>query len=103
MARDLKEFFHDKKVWLFHMIDHATRSSVSRVVTSKKKELMVKKIFQFWIEIFGHPSKMLVDNGCEFDHTESQTLCENFHIRICMTAAESPCRNGLKDIMSSLA
>ena len=32
------------------------------IVTSKKKELIVKKILQYWITIFGHPIKILVDN-----------------------------------------
>ena len=72
------------------MTDHATRYSVSFVVTSIKKELIVKKIFQYWIGIFGHPNKILVDNDGEFDNTEFQTLCDNFNIRICTTAAESP-------------
>ena len=75
------------------MIDHAT--SVSCVVTSKKKELIVQKIFQFWIGIFGHPNKILGDNGEEFDNAEFQTLCENFNIRTCTTAGESPWINGL--------
>ena len=72
------------------MTDHATRYSVSFVVTSIEKELIVKKIFQYWIGIFGHPNKILVDNDGEFDNTEFQTLCDNFNIRICTTAAESP-------------
>ena len=70
-----------KKIWLLHVIDHATRYSISCVITSKKKELIMKKIFQYWIGIFGHPNKILVGNGGEFDNTEFQTLCENFNIR----------------------
>ena len=77
------------------MTDHATRYSVSFVVTSIKKELIVKNIFQYWIGIFGHPNKILVDNGGEFDNTEFQTLCDNFNIRICTTVAESPWSNSL--------
>ena len=55
----------------------------------------MKKIFQYWIGIFGHPNKILVDNGGEFDNTEFQTLCDNFNIRICTTVAESPWSNSL--------
>ena len=95
IAMDLKEWSHEKKIWLLHMIDHCTRYSVSCVITSKKKELIVKKIFQHWIGTFGYPNKILVDNGGEFDNGEFQTLCENFNIRICTTAAESPWSNGL--------
>ena len=90
MAMDLKEWSHDKKIWLLHMVDHATKYSVSCVITSKKKELIVKKNFQYWMGIFGHTKKTLVDNGGEFDNTEFQTLCEKFYIRIYTTAAESP-------------
>ena len=71
------------------MIDYATRYSVSCVITSKKKD------FQYWIGIFGHPYKILVDNGGEFDDTELQRLCENFDITICTTAADSPWSNSL--------
>ena len=77
------------------MKDHTTRYSVSCVVTSKKEESIVKKIFQYWIGIFGHPNKILIDNGGDFDNTEFQTLCENFNTRICSTTAESPWSNGL--------
>ena len=77
MAMDLKEWSSDEKIWLLHMIDHATRYSVSCAVTSKKKELIVKKLFRYCIGIFGHPNKILVDNGGEFDNTEFQTLYEN--------------------------
>ena len=55
----------------------------------------MRKIFQHCIEIFGHPNKILVDNGGEFGNTQFQMLCENFNIRICTSAAESPWNNGL--------
>ena len=74
MAMDLKECSHDKKIWLFHVIDHVARYSVSCVITSKKKELIVKKIFRYWIEIFGYPNIILVGREGEFDNTEFQTL-----------------------------
>ena len=38
------------------MIDHATRY-VSFVVNSKKKEVIVKKLFQYWIGISVIPIK----------------------------------------------
>ena len=84
-----------KKIQFLNMTDHVTRYSVSWVITTKKKKLIVKKMFQYWIGIFGHPNKILVDNDGEFDNTEFQALCENFNISICTTAAESPWRNGL--------
>ena len=77
-------------MWLLHMTDHVTRYSVSSVITSKKKELILKKNFQYWIGILGHPNKILIDNGGEFDNTEFQTLCENLNTRLYTTATESP-------------
>ena len=96
LAMDLKEWSHGKKkIWLLHMIDYTTRYSIPCAFTSKKEELIAKIIFEYWIEIFGHPGKVLVDNGGEFNNTEFQTLCENFNVSICTTAAESPWSNGL--------
>ena len=57
--------------------------------------MIVKKIFQYCIGICDHPNKISVDNGGEFDNAEFQTLFENFDIRICTTAAESPWSNDL--------
>ena len=71
-----------KKIWLLHMIDRAKRYSVSCVATSKKKELIVKKIFRHMIGIFDHPNNILLDNGREFGNTEFQTLCENLNVRL---------------------
>ena len=56
MAIDHKEWYHDKKIWLLHTIDHATRYSISCAVTSKKKELIVKKVLQYLKGIFDHPN-----------------------------------------------
>ena len=95
IAMDLKEWCHNKKIWLLHIIDHATRYSVSCVISSKKKELIIKKIFKHWIGSFGYPKKILVDNEGEFCNEDFKSLCENFNIRVCTTAAESPWSNGL--------
>ena len=57
IAMDLKEWCHNKKIWLLHIIDHATRYSVSCVISSKKKELNKKKIFKHWIGSYGYPKK----------------------------------------------
>ena len=55
----------------------------------------MKKIFQYWIGIFGHPNRILVDHSGEFGNIEFQTLCEHFNIRICTTGIESPWNNSL--------
>ena len=55
----------------------------------------MKEMFQNWIVIFTHSNKIVVDNGGEFDNTEFQTLGQNFNMRICTAAAESPWSNDL--------
>ena len=95
LAMDLKEWSNSKKIWLLHIIDHATRYSVSCPIRSKKKEVIVSKIFQHWIGSFGHPRKILVDNGGEFDNKDFIDFSESLNIRICTTAAESPWSNGI--------
>ena len=44
------------------------------VLLLKKKELIMKEIFQYWIVIFTHLNKIVVDNDGEFDNTEFQTF-----------------------------
>lgn len=95
LAMDLKQYSYSPSVWLLHIIDHATRFSVSCVIKSKAKEVIVKKLYEHWISTFGCPQKILVDNGGEFANREFETFCENMNIRIQTTAAESPWSNGL--------
>ena len=95
VGMDLKEWSHSPKIWFLHLVDHTTRYSASCVIYTKRKEEIIKKIFQIWISIFGSAKKFLVDNGGEFDNDEFRSLCENGNIRICTTAAESPWGNGI--------
>ena len=95
VAMDLKEWSHQPTIWFLHMIDHFSQYSVSCVIHSKRKEVIVDKILKHWIATFGHPHKFLTDNGGEFCNDEFISLCENFNIRVCTTAAESPWSNGL--------
>ena len=93
VAMDLKHW--SGNTWLLHIIDHLTRFSASCVINSKRKEVIVQKIFIIWIAIFGQPLSFLVDNGGEFANDEFVTFCENMNIHIKTTAAESPWSNGL--------
>ena len=58
---DLKEYVHNK-VWILHMIDAATRYSQARLITTKRKEEIDKKIFEMWISFFGVPGTLMLDN-----------------------------------------
>ena len=51
IAIDHKAWSHNKKIRLLYMLVHATRYSVS-CVCSKNEELIVKKMFQYWIGDF---------------------------------------------------
>ena len=95
VAMDLKEFDHSKGIWFLHLIDHFTRYSQSCVIRTKRKEEIIKRIFEIWIRYFGPSKKFLTDNGGEFCNDEFMSMCENLNIRICTTAAESPWSNGL--------
>ena len=61
VAMDLKHW--DKNIWFLHLIDLATRFSVSSVITSKHKEVVLNKIL---LTGLGTPSKFFTDNGGEF-------------------------------------
>ena len=80
---------------VLHLVGHVTHYGASRVIYTKRKEEIIKKIFQIWISIFGSAKKFLIDNGGELDNYEFRSLSENVNIRICTTAAESPWRNGI--------
>ena len=95
VAMDLKQFSSSPPIWFLHLIDHATRYSASSVIRSKRKEVIVKNVFKLWITTFGTADKFLMDNGGEFCNSDFVTFCENYNIRICTTAAESPWSNGL--------
>ena len=82
-------------IWFLHLIDHATRFSASAVVTSKKREDILRGIFRIWITIFGPPSRFLSDNGGEFNNADFLEMCESLNIVVKTTAAESPWSNGL--------
>ena len=65
------------------------------MIRSKRKKVVIEGIFKIWISIFGTAGKFSVDNGNEFDNEDFRSMCENFNIRICTTAAESSWSNGL--------
>ncbi|XP_057299172.1 uncharacterized protein LOC130629827 [Hydractinia symbiolongicarpus] len=98
VAMDLKEWTDgNTKTWFLHLIDTFTKYSAATVIHSKRKEVIVKKIFEIWIGTFGCAGKFMVDNGGEFDNSEFIDFCENFNIRVVTTAAESPWSNGIVD------
>ena len=93
VAMDLK--FIDQ-VPVLHMIDHATRYSMSVHLRNKKAITVVEGAMNYWIRIFGAPSKyFLSDNGGEFVNNELFELADKFNFQVETTAAESCWSNGL--------
>ena len=93
VAMDLKFI---NQIPILHMIDHATRYSMSLRIPNKKAMTVVEGIMNYWIRIFGAPSKyFLTDNGGEFVNQELWELADKFNFRIETTAAESCWSNGL--------
>ena len=89
---DLKEYVHNK-VWILHMIDAATRYSQARLITTKRKEEIAKKIFEMWISFFGVPGTLMSDNGGEFVNNLYTEVSKKLGIRMVMPPAESPFSN----------
>ena len=65
---DLKEIkLNQKQFWILHLINAATRYTAVRLITTKKKEVIVSRLFEMWIQYFGRQTKLMTDNGGEFN------------------------------------
>ena len=56
VATDLK--FYKGKI-ILHLVDHATRLSLSSLVPSKKPDVIIKSILKNWISVFGSADQFL--------------------------------------------
>ncbi|XP_057302644.1 uncharacterized protein LOC130636814 [Hydractinia symbiolongicarpus] len=95
VVMDLKEWVKSK-IWLFYLIDTATRFTLATVIRSKLPSVIIDKTMQLWIgNGFGVPGRLLADNGGEFANEEYRDMCDNLNIEVLNTAACSPWQNGL--------
>ena len=85
IAMDLK--FYKARI-LLHLIDHATRLSLSSFVRSKEPEVILKGIFKSWIQIYGAPGKFLADNSSKFANSKFTDIAEYMNITVKKTAVE---------------
>ena len=92
VGMDLK--FHMNNI-ILHLVDHVSRLSLGCRVSSKNPEVIIKGIFNSWIQHRGAPQKFLTDNGGEFMNDKFLSMCEKMNITVLTTAAESPWSNGL--------
>ena len=90
IAMDLK--FYKGRI-LLHLIDHATRLSVSSFLKSKEPEVILKTIFKSWIQIYSATETFLTDNDKEFANSKFIDMAESMNITVKVTAAESPFSN----------
>ena len=91
---DLKEV-QKGKLWFLHMIDGATRYTAASLISTKKKEAVVEKIFQCWIAYLGAPKRLHSDCGGEFTNNVMIEMSEKLGIETSTTAGEAPFSNGL--------
>ena len=99
VAMDLKQF---RGAYILHMVDHPTRYSVAAIISSKRKEVIIDKIFKHWIVIFGAPNLFLSDNGGEFNNELFREMGEQLNINIKTTASESPWLNSIVEMQNGV-
>ena len=94
VSMDLKEVVKGK-CWILHLVDNCTRYTAAALISTKKKEVVVKKIFQIWLAYFGSPVKFHSDCGGEFENEVLKELAEAFGVEISTTPGEAPFSNGV--------
>ena len=77
------------------MVDMATRYCQAQWIKDKKPETIIRTLCDGWFGMFGAPSKILSDNGGEFQNEKMRKMAERWNVKILTTAAESPWSNGL--------
>ena len=64
VAMDVKQF---RNVYILHLINHAARFSVGAIIHTKHNEVIIDKIFEHWMALFGTPNLFLSEDGEEFN------------------------------------
>ena len=78
------------------------RFCAATVIKNKLITMAIKGFFIPWITTFGAPSKLLTDNGCEFNNVEMRGTGEAFDIKVMTTAAKSPWSNGVCERLNAV-
>ena len=92
LSMDLKKW--DDRHYILYFVDMFTRYTVGTVITDKKPETTVAKLFDNWIKYFTAPDMILTDNGGEFVNEAMKETCSILNIYHATTAAYSPWQNG---------
>ena len=85
------------KPYILYIIDAFTRYKSAVFIPDKSAVTVVEAFLINWIRIFGRPTSVHFDRGCEFINNDMQTLCDKYDIKITSTAAYSPNQNGLNE------
>ena len=93
VSMDLKEL-KKGKLWILHLVDIATSYTAAVVISSKKKDIVVDRIFKMWLAYFGSPRQFHSDCGGEFANEVFHEMNEKFGIETSTTPGESPFSNG---------
>ena len=92
LSMDLKKW--DNKHYILYFVDMFTRYTIGTVITDKKPETIVAKLFDNWIRYFTAPDMILTDNGGEFVNEAMKESCSVLNIYHATTAAYAPWQNG---------
>ena len=101
VVMDLKEV-QKGKLWILHLIDSHTRYIATSLIKSKRKEIVVERIFKIWIAYFGAPLKFHSDNGGEFANEIFREMNEKLNIETSTSPGESPFSNGVVERNNAL-
>ena len=96
IAMDLHQL--GPNLWYLHLIDEFSRFSNAVIIKSKSTDIIIKMFLKYWISLFGSPNTVLGDNGGEFVSKEFIDFCENFNMKVKITAAEAPWSNGIVNV-----
>ena len=77
------------------VVDMATRYCQAYWIRDKRPETIIRALSDGWFSIFGPPSKVLSDNGGEFQNEKMRRMAERWNMKLLTTSAESPWSNGL--------
>ena len=72
---DLKEWEKGKK-WILHIVDAATRFTLSAFITDKKPATIINRIMLLWIgSVFGSQKRSMADNCGDFANEKHKDMC----------------------------
>ena len=93
VSMDLKEI-KKGQLWILHMEDAAKCYTAAAIIHNKRKETIVKTIFQIWLAYFGAPHMFHSDCRREFNNDMFRDMNNLFNIETSTTLGESSFSNG---------